>query len=41
MSIINIEKHGNKEIEERGKMVEKSEDAAEFILEFEEIIRSK
>ena len=41
VSIINIEKHENKEIEERGKMVEKSKDAAEVILEFEEIIRSK
>ena len=41
VSIINIEKHENKEIEERGKIVQKSEDAAEVILEFEEIIRSK
>ena len=40
-SIVNGERHGNTEIEERGRTVKKPEDAATIISEFEETIRSK
>ena len=40
-SIVNGERHGNMETEEKARGVEKPENAATVIREFEQIIRSK
>ena len=40
-SIINSELHENKEPQDKAEKVEKSDEAAEIILKFEYIIRSK